>query len=111
MNRAILFPHSLVDEVRVAMIARRAAHGSVAAAAVTVVAALWAFVSWGSGSPGPALVVSMIGCVVGFVSALVAVYAGSERRVLKVGLVGLLVNGLIAAFWAATIVLIALGSS
>jgi hypothetical protein len=53
----------------------------------------------------------MVGCVVGFASGLVAVYVGSDRRDLKVGLVGLLGNALIAAFWAVLILLIASGSS
>jgi hypothetical protein len=82
------------------MIARRSAYGSVAAAAVAVVAIAWALVQWGDGSPGPALVVSVVGCLVGFALALVAEAAGSDRRELRIGLAGLIGNALIAAWWA-----------
>ena len=92
------------DDDSVAMIARRSARGSVAAAAVAVVAALWALVQWGSGSPGPALVVSVIGCLVGFALAVVAEAVGSDRRDLKLGLAGLVGNAVIAAGWAFVVV-------
>jgi hypothetical protein len=82
------------------MIAQRSAYGSVAAAAVAVVAALWALVQWRSGSPGPGFVVSVVGCLVGFALALVAEAVGSDRRDLKIGLAGLVGNALIAAWWA-----------
>lgn len=93
------------------MIARRSAYGSVTAAAVAILAGLWALVQWRSGSPGPALVVSMVGCLVGFVSALIAEAVGSDRRDLQIGLVGLVLNALLAAGWAFAMVALFLGSS
>lgn len=93
------------------MIARRFAYGSVAAAAVAVLAALWALVQWRSGSPGPALVVSVVGCLIGFASGLVAEAVGSDPRDLKVGLAGLVGNALVAAGWAFVVVALWLGSS
>ena len=92
------------------MIARRSARGSVAAAAVAVVAALWALTQWGSGSPSLALVVSVIGCLVGFALALVAEAVGSDRRDLKLGLAGLVGNAVIAAGWAFVVVAAWIGS-
>lgn len=86
------------------MIARRSAQGSVAAAAVAVVAALWALGQWRSGSPGPALVVSAAACLVGFALALLAEAVGSERRDLKLGLAGLVGNAVIGAGWAFAVV-------
>jgi hypothetical protein len=77
------------------------------AAAVAVVAATWALVQWGSGSPGPGLVVSVVSCLVGFALALVAEASGSERRYLRMGLVGLVSNAVIATGWAIAFVLIA----
>jgi hypothetical protein len=93
---------------RVPMIARRSAYGSVAAAAVAILAGLWALARWRSGSPGPALLVSMVGCLFGFVSALVA---GSDRRELKIGLVGLIANALLAAGWGFAMIALLLRSS
>lgn len=71
-----------------------------AALAVAVGGVLWALASWRSGSPFPGIVVSVVGCLTGFALALVAEAFGSDRRDLKVGLVGLLGNALIAAWWA-----------
>ena len=96
---------------RVPLIARSAAYGSVAAAAVAVIAGLWALGQWRTGSPGPALVVSMAGCLVGFAAALVAEAVGSNRRDLRIGLAGLVGNALIAAGWAFGVVALWLGSS
>ena len=93
------------------MIARRSAYGSVSAAAVASLAGLWALVQWRSGSPGPALIVSMVVCLVGFVSALVAEAVGSDRRDLQIGLIGLVANALLAAGWAFAMVALLLGSS
>ena len=93
------------------MIARRSAYGSVVAAAVAILAGLWELVQWRSGSPGPALVVSMVGCLFGFVSALVAEAVGSDRRDLRIGLVGLVANAFLAAGWAFAMVALLLGSS
>jgi 4-amino-4-deoxy-L-arabinose transferase-like glycosyltransferase len=92
------------------MIARRTAQGSVAAAAVAVVGALWALVHWGGGSPGPALVVSVVACLVGFALALVAEAFGSDRRDLRIGLAGLVGNAVIAAGWAFVVVAALIGS-
>jgi hypothetical protein len=83
----------------------------VAAAAVAVLAGLWALVQWRTGSPGSALVVSMAGCVVGFGSALVAEAIGSNRRDLRIGLAGLVGNAVVAAGWAFAVVALWLGSS
>jgi hypothetical protein len=91
---------STVYGLWVAMIARRSAHGSVAALAVAVIGFLWALAGWRSGSPFPGLLVSVVGCLAGFTLALVAEAVGSDRRDLRVGLVGLLGNALIAAVWA-----------
>lgn len=81
-----------------------------AAAAVAVVAALWALVQWGSGSPGLALVVSVVACLIGFTLALVAETLGSDRRDLKLGLAGLVGNAVIAAGWAFVVVATWIGS-
>ena len=86
------------------MTARRSAQGSLVAAAVAVVAAFWALVQWGSGSPGPALVVSVVACAVGFALALVAEAVGSDRRDLRLGLAGLVGNAVIVAGWAFVLV-------
>jgi hypothetical protein len=96
---------------RVPMIARRSAYGSVAAAAVAILAGLRALAQWRSGSPGPALLVSMVGCLFGFVSALVAEAVGSDRRELKIGLVGLIANALLAAGWGFAMIALLLRSS
>jgi hypothetical protein len=53
----------------------------------------------------------MVGCLVGFVSALVAKAVGSDRRDLQIGHVGLVANALLAAGWAFTVVALLLGSS
>jgi hypothetical protein len=92
-------------------IARRSAYASLVAAAVAVLAALWAVVQWRSGSPGAALVVSVVGCLVGFACGLVAETVGSDRRDLRIGLAGLVGNALIAAGWAFIVVALWLGSS
>lgn len=86
------------------MLARRSAYGSAAAAAVAVAAAGWALVSWRDGSPGGALVVSVVACLAGFVLGLVAEVVGSDRRDLRVGLAALVGNVLMAAFWAFVVV-------
>jgi hypothetical protein len=107
----MVFATQPTDHRRVLMIARRSAYGSVAAAAVAILAGLWALVQWRSGSPGPALVASMVGCLFGFVSALVAEAVGSDRRDLRIGLVGLVANAFLAAGWAFAMVALLLGSS
>jgi hypothetical protein len=53
----------------------------------------------------------MVGCLVGFVSPLVAKAVGSDRRDLQIGLVGLVANALLAAGSAFTVVALFLGSS
>lgn len=93
------------------MIARSSAQGSVAAAAVAVLAGLWALGQWRSGSPGPALVVSVVGCVFGFACAPVAEAVGSHRRDPRMGLVGLVAKALVGAAWVFAIVALAIGSS
>lgn len=79
--------------------------------AVAVVAALVALVQWRTGSPGPALVVSAVACLVGFALALVAEAVGSDRRDLRIGLAGLVGNALVAAWWGVVLVGVWLGSS
>ena len=92
------------------MVARRAAHLSLAAASIALAAALLAFAEWSSGSPGPGLVVSIAFSLVGFGSAVVAESAGTDRHDLKLGLVGLTANLVIAAFWALVVVAALTGS-
>jgi hypothetical protein len=99
-ERRLTLPTSPPTVTSVAMIAQRSAYASVVAGAVAVAAIAWALVQWGSGSPGPAVVVSLVGCLVGFALALVAEAAGSDRRDLRIGLAGLIGNALIAAWWA-----------
>jgi hypothetical protein len=67
---------------------------------VSVLGALAAFAQWSSGSPGAGLVVSVLGCLAGFGSAIVAEAAGTDRRHLRLGLAGLLLNLAIATFWS-----------
>ena len=93
------------------MFVRRAAHLSIAAAALAVLSALVAFAQWSSGSPGPGIVVSMVACLFGFGFAVAVEAAGTDRRDLRLGLAALVANLLIAAFWAVLIVGLLLGSS
>jgi hypothetical protein len=86
------------------MIARRAAHASLAAASVALVAAVWAFARWSSGRPGPGLIVSVLFCVAGFALAVLAEASGTDRGDLRLGLVGLCANLLVAIFWATLVV-------
>jgi hypothetical protein len=53
----------------------------------------------------------MVGCLFGFVSALVAEAVGSDRRELKIGLVGLIANALLAAGWGFAMIALLLRSS
>ena len=78
---------------------------------MAVVSVLWALASWRSGSPFPGIVVSVLACLTGFALALIAEAVGSNRRDLRIGLVGLIGNALVAAGWAFTMVGLLLGSS
>ena len=93
------------------MLVRPAAYVSIASASLGVVGALVASARWSSGSPGPALVVSVVACLVGFGFAIAVEAAGTDRRDLRLGLAGLVANLLIATFWAVVIVGVFLGSS
>jgi hypothetical protein len=92
------------------MLARRAAHVSIGSAALAAAAALQALVQWSSGSPGPALGVSVVACLVGFAVAVTVEAAGTDRRDLRLGLAGLIANLLIATFWAVVVVAAYAGS-
>jgi hypothetical protein len=93
------------------MFVRPAAYVSIACASLATAGALVALVQWSSGSPGPALVVSVAACLVGFGVAIAVEAAGTDRRDLRLGLAGLVANLLIATFWGVVIVGAFLGSS
>lgn len=93
------------------MLVRPAAYVSIASASLAAAGALVALAQWRSGSPGPALVVSVVACLVGFGFAIAVEAAGTDRRDLRLGLAGLVANLLIATFWAVVIVGAFLGSS
>lgn len=82
------------------IVARRAAYGSVAACIAAIVAALAAAALGPSGHHVPAVIVSVACCLTGFVSAIVAEGLGSERRVMRLGLAGLIGNLVVASLWA-----------
>lgn len=92
------------------MLVRPAAYVSIASASLAAIGAVVALAQWRSGSPGPALVVSVVACLVGFGLAIAVEAAGTDRRDLRLGLAGLVANLLIATFWAYVIVGAFLGS-
>ena len=81
------------------IIARRAAYGSIAACLAAGAAVLAALALGPSGNHLPAVIVSVACCLTGFVSATVAEALGSERRVLWLGLAGLIGNLVVASLW------------
>lgn len=83
------------------IVARRAAYGSVAACTAAIAAALAAAALATSGNQVPAVIVSVACCLIGFVSASVAQAFGSERRVMWLGLAGLIGNLIVALLWVA----------
>lgn len=92
------------------MLVRRAAYLSIASASLAVVGAMVALAQWSSGSPGPALVVSVVGCLIGFAFAIAVEAAGTDRRDLRLGLAGFVSNLLVATFWAVVVVAAYAGS-
>jgi hypothetical protein len=92
------------------MLVRPAVYVSLGSAVLAAASVLVALAQWRSGSPGPALVVS-VACVIGFGSAIAVEASGTDRRELRLGLAGLVANLLIATFWALVIVGLLLGSS
>jgi hypothetical protein len=93
------------------MLVRPAAYVSLASASVAAAGALVALARWSSGSPGPALVVSVVACLVGFGFAIAVEAAGTDGWDLRLGLAGLVANLLIATFWAIVVAGVFLGSS
>lgn len=93
------------------MFARNAAYASLAFASLAVVGALAAFAQWNSGSPGFGLLLSVGCCAAGFVCAIGTEAAGSDPRDLRLGLLGLTTNLMIAAFWAVPLASLAWSSS
>ena len=87
---------------RVSIVARRAAYGSLAACLAAIAAAFAAAALGPSGDHVPAVIVSVACCLTGFVSASVAEALGalgSERRVMWLGLAGLIGNLVVASLW------------
>ena len=81
------------------IVARRAAYGSLAACIAAIVAVAAAGVLGQSGNQVPAVIASMACCLIGFVLAIVAEALGSERRVMRLGLAGLIGNLVVASLW------------
>jgi hypothetical protein len=87
---------------RVSIVARRAAYGSIAACIAAIVAVLAAAALGQSGNHFPAVIASMACCLTGLVFASVAEALGalgSERRVMWLGLAGLIGNLVVASLW------------
>lgn len=81
------------------IVARRAAYGSLVACTAAILAVAAAAVLGPSGNHVPAVLVSVACCLAGFVSAIVAEAFGSERRVMWLGLAGLIGNLVVASLW------------
>lgn len=88
-----------MTERRESPVARPAAVASLVAGTAAITAAGLAFANWSSGSPGPALGISVGFCIFGVLCAWIAEAVGSDRGTLRMGLVGLVLNLLLGAMW------------